>query len=81
MSTKQRSLDTDNWVTCLSERKIESLKYKVLCEKPTSAKELKISLGGDARLYLHEVIVVGIVGEYGLSFVLGGWKAMKYIYY
>ena len=68
MSTKQSSHYTDNWVACLSETKIESTPYNVFCDRPTSAKYLKISLAGDARLYLHEVIVVGIVGEYGLSF-------------
>ena len=71
MQTKEQS--TDSWKNCISEQKMPSNPYKVVCEEPTIAKYLKISVAGNnIPLYLKEVEVVGkyVDGEYGLLFLL-----------
>ena len=78
LSVSTKKHQSDSWKNCTSEQKLFSNVSKIVCDEPTIAKYLKISVAGIrrwdymVRLYLNEVEVVGnsTDGEYGYIHIL-----------
>ena len=69
LSVSTREQPTESWKNCISEQKMPSNPYKVVCDdSSTIAKYLRITVTGEKNpLYLREVEVLGyfLPGEYG----------------
>ena len=82
MSTKEQ--EGDDWKKCIEEQKMDTSPHKVVCDKPTVAKYVKISVAGeDTPLYLAEVEVMGFPakpseGEY--EFFLYKFQELHTVY-